>query len=85
MPSLQSLVGSLLDGLSGVVAGIVMYVGVALVAEALESGKSAVNGKAFHFFECVGCLDRDDMMHDVRFHESSLAQATLAKPLAIEL
>lgn len=85
MPSLLSVFGSLLDGLAGVIASIVMYVGMTLVAEALESGKSAVNGEAFHFFECVGRLDGDDVMHNVCFHESSMAQAMLAKPLTIEL
>lgn len=79
MPSFQSLVGSLLDGLAGVVAGIVVDVVVALVTKALKSIKSAINGEAFHFFECVGRLDGDDVMHNVCFHESSLAQASLAQ------
>lgn len=81
----MSVFGSLLDGFAGVVAGIVVYVGVALVAEALESIKSAIYGEAFHFFECVGRLDGDDVMHNVCAHISSLTQASLAERLASEL
>ena len=73
LPSILSIFCSLLDGFAGMIAGIVVYVVVALVAKALKSIKSAINGETFHFFECVGRLDGDDVMHNVCFHESSLA------------
>ena len=85
LPSLHSLVGSLLDGFSSVVAGIVVYVGVALVAKALEAGKSAINSKAFHVGQRVSRLDWDDVMNDMCAHISSLTETSLAERLASEL
>ena len=85
LPSLLSVFGSLLDGLAGVVAGIVVYVGVALIAKALEAGKSAINSKAFHVGQRVSRLDWDDVMNDMCAHISSLTETSLAERLASEL